>query len=370
MGSLDVFLKPSAESTPSPSVATSMRMRVFRYTLGAIIAGAVVWSLLMAAVVVPDDWDAWAQWGPKAKLLALSSGPLSEVKHFVPGSGDYPLLWPAVWAFSGWCAGGWEEQWSKAWGPLFLLLTAGQSGLLASRFLKRREAGWLMAALFVSMPAVPLVASWAYAEAPFWLMLVSATGRLLQWQETRIRRDLLWAGLFLAAAACTKHEGALFGGLAAVWVFMNSRSVRDVVTATFPLAILYGAWMTYVRIYIRTSNHALSGLGVTGRSAAEWMGILVSALRHVLHVWMDPKQWILVLPLLVIGSGWLFISGRSQDRLNLFLPWGFLIGLFGIVIMQGADWSWQLGVAWNRLSIQGVAVLLPVLALGYKRPSP
>jgi len=81
------------------------------YLIGLLI---FVWSLLMAVIVVPDDWDAWAIWGAKAKVLALAQGPLENVIYF--GHQDYPLLWPAVWAFSGWCSGGWEEHWSRGWG--------------------------------------------------------------------------------------------------------------------------------------------------------------------------------------------------------------------------------------------------------------
>jgi len=65
----------------------------------------------MSVVVVPDDWDAWAIWGSRAKLLALGHSPLIDVTKF--GHTDYPLLWPSIWSFSGWCAGGWEEQWSR-----------------------------------------------------------------------------------------------------------------------------------------------------------------------------------------------------------------------------------------------------------------
>lgn len=55
-----------------------------------IIFGNFLWSLAMAVIVVPDDWDAWAIWAAKAKVLALGSGPLADVSYF--GHADYPLL--------------------------------------------------------------------------------------------------------------------------------------------------------------------------------------------------------------------------------------------------------------------------------------
>ena len=75
----------------------------------------------MSVVVVPDDWDAWAIWGSKARVLAQGTGPLYDVTRF--GHPDYPLLWPTIWAFSGWLTGGWKECWSKGWGAVFLLFS-------------------------------------------------------------------------------------------------------------------------------------------------------------------------------------------------------------------------------------------------------
>lgn len=341
--------------------------KAFRLAAMVVLGGTILWSLLMAVVVVPDDWDAWAQWGPKAKILAVSTGAFSDVKYFVPGSGDYPLLWPSIWAFSGWCAGGWEEQWSKGWGPLFLILTAWQLGRIASNHTSRRDVGILAATAFVSMPAIPLVASWAYAEAPLWLMLACATGRLLQWQSTRKVSDICLAGMFTAAAACTKNEGVLFGVLAAIWLYLNSRRLLNFALFLAPIISFYGSWRVYVHFSIQNANHAVSGLGAVNRTIIQWLDVMASAGTHVLNIWMDPKQWLLVLPVLVLASGWLMICGQSRDRLNLFLPWGFLAGLFAVVLSHGQDWSWQLSVAWNRLTIQGLVVLIPILTLGLSR---
>ena len=329
-----------------------------------IIFGSVFWSFLMAVVVGPDDWDAWAQWGPKAKILALSGGSLSDVRYFVPGSGDYPLLWPSVWAFSSWCAGGWEEQWSKAWGPLFLLLTAWQMGVLSFRFTGRRDLGCLTAALFVSMPAVPLVASWAYAEAPLWLSLVCAPGRMLLWQHSKKRVDLLLAGLFAAAAAFTKNEGALFVALSSLWVIVNSHRIRDLLPFLLPSLLTYSLWRAYALISMDVSSRAVKALESMDWIGTQWFTVLSAAGNHILGIWADVRQWNIVLPMLLLGAGWLLFRGLPQDRLNLLLPLTFLVGLFVVVLSHGHDWPWQLGVAWNRLTIQGMVVLIPVLICG------
>ena len=348
------------------------KTRLILPALIVVLFGTVLWSLLMAVVVGPDDWDAWAQWGPKAKILALPGGNLSDVRHFVWGSGDYPLLWPALWAFSGWCAGGWEEQWSKAWGPLLLLLTAWQMGVLSFRFSRRIDAGLLTAAIFVSMPAVPLVASWAYAEAPLWLFLVCATGRMLLWQQSGKNTDLLLAALFAAGAACTKNEGVFFVALSALWVIANSRRVRDLCLFLVPSMLTAGLWKAYAFWGLDASNRAMKTVQAMDWNWRQWLDILPAAAAYVLRIWSDVRQWNIVLPVVLLASVWIFFKGCRKDRINLLLPVAFLAGLLAVVLSHGPDWSWQLGAAWNRLTIQWLTVLVPVVVcgLGCRRTKP
>lgn len=321
------------------------KKRAFLLSVSSVLFGAILWSFLMAVVVGPDDWDAWAQWGPKAKILALSAGDLPDVRHLVPGSGDYPLLWPALWAFSGWCTGGWEEQWSKAWGPLLLLLTAWQMGILSYRFTGRSEAGWLTAALFVSMPAVPLVASWAYAEAPLWLFLVCATGRMLIWQKSGENQDLFLAALFAAGAACAKNEGVFFVALSALWVIGNSRRVRDLCLFLVPSVLTAGLWKAYALWGLDASNRAMKTAQAMDWTSGQWLDMLPAAAVYVLRIWSDVRQWNIVLPVVLLAAVCLFFHGTRQDRINLLLPAAFLAGLLAVVLTHGPDWSWQLGAA-------------------------
>ncbi len=343
---------------------------ILRILAAGILALSVLWCLLMAVVVVPDDWDAWAQWGPKAKILAVSSGALGDVGLFVPGSGDYPLLWPSVWAFSGWCAGGWEEQWSKGWGALFLALAAWQIKILSDRAGNRRSAGWLFAAGFASMPAVPLVASWGYAEAPFWLMLVCAVSRLAAWRDSGARGELWRAGLFIAGAACTKNEGLLFAALGTAWVALCGRRLRDVAAVGLPALLCAGAWKTYAVLAMGASNHVLDSLRGAPPGSMHWAERLIAAAGYVAGQWSDVKQWNLVLPVALAAAAGLAWKGSRKERMNLLLPFGLLFALFGVVVGHGDNWLWQMGVAWNRLTIQFVAVLLSVLASGWLRKPP
>ncbi len=357
-------VSPPADASFSPSGLWVRRV------CSVVLAASVVWALLMAVAVVPDDWDAWAQWGPKAKILVSPAARLGDVKYFVPGSGDYPLLWPSIWAFSGWCSGGWEEQWSKGWGAICFALTAWQLLGFSTRALGSRTGGWIVAALFASMPVVPLVASWGYAEAPFWLMLVCAMSRLLEWRNFGRRSDLWRAGVFFTAAACTKNEGIVFAALGCVWVLFCGRKFRDLWVVGFPVLMVVGGWRIYASAGMQASSHVVMGLQSSPPEWGAWMARLAEAGSYVARQWVDVKQWNLVLPATLAAAAWLVWTGGRQNRENLLLPIGMLAALFAAVMAHGADWLWQLCVAWNRLTIQFFVVLLPVLAAGFGRWRP
>ncbi len=236
----------------APLLVQSRRERIFSSLLLLIIAASVLWSFFMAVIVVPDDWDAWAIWGSKAKVLALGSGPLEDVTKF--GHADYPLLWPTVWAFSGWFAGGWEESWSKGWGAVFLLLCVWEMIITVQARNGSRTAGLLAAALFVSVPNVPLIASWAYAEAPLWLMMTCGLTCLLRWRSEEGRRaDAVLAGLFAAAAAHTKNEGLLFAvllGLMLLFLLFSGRRRKDALFALLAFTLCQLPWFWWTQLHL------------------------------------------------------------------------------------------------------------------------
>ncbi len=135
----------------------------------------------MAVIVTPDDWDAWAIWGVKAKILLLGDGPVSDVTHV--GHADYPLLWPLLWAFSSWFTAGWEDAWSRGWGTVLYVFVLWELAIIIYRETGRRELGLFAAALFATIPSVPLIVSWSYAETPLWLFTICCTGVLFLWRK-------------------------------------------------------------------------------------------------------------------------------------------------------------------------------------------
>lgn len=313
----------------------------------------------MAVVVVPDDWDAWAIWGSKAKVLALGTGPLRDVAQF--GHPGYPLLWPTIWAFSGWLSGGWEECWSKGWGAVFLGLCAWEMGLAVVQQSGSRMAGLVTAALFVSMPNVPMLASWGYAEAPLWLMMSCGLACFLRWQRVGESADAVLAALFAAAAAYTKNEGLLFAVLLGVLFLFSRTWRRAAVVYLLAFTICYLPWLWWSRLALDSGAHATLGVQLNIDNLSRAAGRILPACEAIIRMWKDVRQWNIVgLGLGVALLGALF--QRKRGALHLFLPIGLLAGYLVVILFNDNEISWQIGTAWNRLTVQILPLLLVLLA--------
>lgn len=332
--------------------------RYWLVLLAAIVTLACLWTAIMAVVVVPDDWDAWAIWAPKAKVLALGQGPLADVSHF--GHGDYPLLWPAVWAYAGWLGGGWEEQWSRGWGTVFLVLCLWEMAVIIHRTTGRLDLAWLGAALFVSMPMIPLVASWSYAEAPFWLLTTCCLGCLLHSQRHDNRAGIAIAALLAVGAAYTKNEGVLFSLLAGGWLLLlpGGRRWGNALVFLGLVALCYSPWLIYTKYVLQLGSHATAGLHFDAASIARALSRLDNAVEAILAIWLDVKQWNIVLWL--AGLALICSLRRWAGWQWALVPIGMLLCFFIIIIFHEAEIYWQVGTSWNRLTVQ----VLPFLLVG------
>ena len=340
----------------------------FQVTLLSLFVLIIVlnftWSLLMSVVVIPDDWDAWAIWGPKAKILSIVSGPLKDVTYF--GHADYPLMWPSVWAFSGWCASGWEEQLSRGWGPIFMLLCAYEIFIILRRSTSRIDLGLLGAALFISVPAIPLISSWSYAEAPLWLMVTCSFGCLLKWRTTGEWQNVLLGGVFAAAAAYTKNEGILFALLGILWLFAVSEKRRFVPILVYclSLTVLYLPWVLWVRGTLDLGSHATAGLHFEIESLQRALSRMPLALDLFLKIWSDIRQWNVVLWGIGFISIYLLLRGDRNIRANFIFPVLMLFGFVVIILFHNENIAWQIGTSWNRLTVQTIPLFLIAAILG------
>lgn len=321
-----------------------------------IIVCGILWALLMSVIVVPDDWDAWAIWAAKAKVLALGHGSLSDVSYF--GHADYPLLWPSVWAFSGWLGGGWEEMWSRGWGAVFLLLAVWEIVVIIERLTGKRDLGLLGGAMFVSMPMVPLIASWSYAEAPFWLLMITCCGCLVLREKEDGCMVTVVAALLAVAAAYTKNEGVMFAGLSGLWIVIlpGRKRIRNMMLFYGVVALCYAPWVIWTKHVMQFGSHATAGLHFDLDSVRRAVQRVPAAVQAITGMWLDVKQWNIVLWL---GCGFA-LSGLRKGRWRtwLFPPLAMLLGYFIIVVFHEAEIYWQVGTSWNRLTVHVLPFLL------------
>lgn len=322
-----------------------------------IILAAFLWSFLKTVIVVPDVWDCWAIWGAKAKMMALGSGPIKDV--ILTGQQDYPLLWPSLWSFTGWFAGGWEEQWSKGWGPVLMLIAAWEIAWIVRRETHRSSLGTLAGAFFVSVPVVPLVASWGYAEPVLWCMTISSFGMLLKWKRTQNLTDLMVAGIFAAGTGITKNEGLVFAALAFFWIAANNRAgIKSFIAYTLPISIVYLSWYFLLKFVADAQYETMPPLVMSFSELMRKLSYLWPSMKVALGIWADPRQWTVVL--LGFGTATIIylVSGSKTTRLNLLIPVLMIIGALVAIVLRNDNYEWQVGAAWNRLTAQALPLLI------------
>ena len=357
-----VFLLPAAKrrgaeilksaSSGIPSFTMSLWMR---FGLILVIALFILWALLMSVIVVPDDWDAWAIWGAKAKVLALGHGSLHDVTYF--GHGDYPLLWPTIWAFSAWLSGGWEEMWSRGWGSVFLLLCVWEAVIIVRRSTASLRLGLLCGAFFVSIPMVSLVASWSYAEAPFWFLITACVG-LIHRQDENGGARTVFAALLAAAAAYTKNEGVMFAGIVWCWLLLapETRTPKNLLLFILSFSLCYLPWFYWTHTVLQLESHAVAGLQLDVSTVQRALSRIPAALETIGRMWLDIKQWSIVLWLCL---SFVLVGAFSREgRKWVVIPAGMLVGYFFIIIFHHAEIYWQVGTAWNRLTLHALPLLL------------
>jgi hypothetical protein len=334
----------------------------------AIIAAMFLWSFLKTVIVVPDVWDCWAIWGAKAKMMALGSGPISDV--ILTGQRDYPLLWPSLWSLTGWLAGGWEDQWSKGWGPVLMLVVSAEMAWIVRRETQRASFGLLAAALFVSVPVVPLVASWGYAEPVLWCMTVSSFGMLLKWRRTQCLDDLMVAGLFAAGAAISKNEGLVFALLAFLWVAANSRvKIKPVIAYALPVTVVYVSWFCLLKFVAGAHYDSMPPLVLSFSEVMRKASHFWPSFKVALGIWADPRQWTIVLWCVGLATMICWVRGSWAARLNLLIPVLMIIGALVTIVLRNENYAWQVGAAWNRLTVQALPLLITVVVCEYANRS-
>jgi hypothetical protein len=195
-----------------------------RELAGWVLLGAVLAAASIRSWLVPEaGWDAFSHWGLRAQAYALSQTIVSahsEHEYYPP---LVPLLEAWLYLHRGavsidlgktiWAALGSAFSICLAW---HLRLTLAPSWV----------APFIAIATLVSTTAL-IEGFWTgQADLPLTAFLTLATLATFQWQRSRSRHWLLQAGLFAAAAALTKFEGAPRIGVVVIALLVEAALAR------------------------------------------------------------------------------------------------------------------------------------------------
>jgi hypothetical protein len=240
------LLTRSPQSRPASSGWPRPRSLADRWTflMLAVVALLVVLTVVTTPLV---SVDARTLWTPHARLIADTGRyPAPELRDpaFVIAHASYPPLLPMMEALVALASGSTDERLLRAVPTVFYFSTAAL--LLAE--LPRREPRWgiLLAAAWALMPTL-IVFEEGGADAG--LADVAVSGFVLMSAVLLERAPRLslaapaLAGGLAAAAALTKNEGLVLGGLLCLsaWIFGPRGRRAGVMTVVFLLLI--GPWL-------------------------------------------------------------------------------------------------------------------------------
>jgi hypothetical protein len=72
----------------------------------------------------------------------------------------------------------------------------------------------------------------------------------------------------------------------------------------------------------------------------------------------------------IILSCTVLITNRRAALYDLAVPFLMLVAFFAIVVFHSSPVSWQIDTAWQRLTAQAFAVLLPVFIVHFNHAAP
>ncbi len=204
------------------------------------------WTFWLSSAKNPHGYnDAWAIWNAAARFIYLGGdGWMSFILKDAWHHADYPLLL-ALNVADGWAVLGSDSTRIPMLVAFIFFLSL--IGLLfsATTLVRGFEQGALAALLIASVPQLPFLASWQYADAPLSYFFLATGALIYLYTVTSEKKLLVLAGLFAALAAWTKNEGVTFALIALiVCALLRLRDMKYFILGAFAPALLIAFYKT------------------------------------------------------------------------------------------------------------------------------
>jgi hypothetical protein len=312
-----------------------------RLNRGSLIAVPLAAFIVLIAV---DLWyqplwayDSWTFWTPKAHALwALGGLDASWFTQANLTSPDYPILLPSVEA-AGFRFTGYETGLLDLQSLVFFVAFLHTIHALSTG-LGTRAVAWAVVAMLAVSPSVTDQLAAAEADIPVAVLFGAAGASGAVWVRERRRPALLLAAVLAGGASATKVEGTVFAVAVFVAVAVAARAWEPFVAG----AVAIGAGVVPWRVWL--AQHHVPNQGSFDR--VTHVGYLAAhadrvplAIVYMLAKMVDPRAWLLVLPLFVVVL--VDALRRRLPRLPAYAVVGALISFAGLVI---AYWSTRLGL--------------------------
>jgi hypothetical protein len=340
-----------------------------QFTLCVLIAVFVVFQgvvLIHALAFQMYEWDSYAIWGLKAKVVAMEAlHPIPEYFTDVSLSYshlDYPLMVPFLMAGLYGVLGYVDDHIAKL--PMTILYL----GLLCFvfSFSKRRLSTLMSSAVTLIVAGAPVMLRWAgsgNADVPLTTFYTASVIYLIEWQEKKRLRSCVLCGVMSAFAVLTKTEGLVLGTLNCTFMLLllirtenwKHRLKGAGVCITIYL-FLSLPWIIWASDIPRTHENYLSHfrLHVILENTYRIPIILSEFARQILDVWRYGLLW----PILIISA---LVHWRKFQNRSTRILWILFLLHMGIyaVVFYITPWNVQ-----EQLYITLDRLVLHVVPLG------
>lgn len=357
---------------PRPVCSFPDRLNDLWLIIPALITVSAMFIVCVHALAFPIyEWDAFAIWGLKAKVLAMESLRSDPIYFhdlsFSYSHLDYPLLLPFLIAGVYGITGCTDDQAAKIIFPLFYM----NLGIVIYWGLRWKISRIQSAFLTSILLGTPVLVRWAgsgCADSLLTLFFAASALFTVKWLEEEKRSDLLLAALFVAFCAHTKNEGMaiVLSVLAILFIFTAARFKAHRLSGFFLFVFTVSALLLpllwWVKGIPRTHENYISKISpeIVMENAHRVRIIIPAFLKAAVNWNKWGGLWLLIVPMSVLGRK----AFRKQSVAAIWLLFLMQIGIYQLIYLI-SSWNVKqlIGFSLDRLLLH--IAPLAIFIIGY-----